>query len=285
MKTIKVIFAMLCLFCIEALTRFCNLRVAFYATDPNVQEKLIPSFSRASAIMNTFKNIHTSAGGDLASFRSTPSYLRQDAVLGSSSNISFDFTPNAATLKICHILRPQDVFMPYMWRLSIRKASGTTQSDAADAVSYLYTEPNPAVFTGSNEAINLYSVFNCFMQTQMGSTNVDEFIRTNDFYTVGVAEYGLYVSQLATPLTPNSYGSDQKSDPDWGFIDYHADRAFNGKLAPLIQLYPVGGLNLGGTSSTNYASIEFKGVLFQNASDAIQDAVIKNFSSGIKMGG
>jgi hypothetical protein len=247
------------------------------ATTAN-QPKVVPAFTRESALMNAFQNMpQKNKNGETTgyvSYRTTYSSLRCDVLLNSGQIPQFNFAPQTSASQIQHLLRNQDSFIPTKMGLFVRKATGTSQSDAADSSSVLQTWANPQIFTGSSEAANLYAVWNSYLTLTLGSTNLLEFVHTGEFYRVGIAQQGVAVS---TVTTTGLYQQNEWDGGDYGFVRFHPDQCFNGLLAPTVMINNTGGNTLAGTSSLNYAVLIFKGILVQNGSKDVTDAVLGNF--------
>jgi hypothetical protein len=226
----------------------------------------VKSFSRTSAMVESFNK---------AGIRATEGTLRLESALSTSGSYTFQINANQSQIATEIRLRQGDAFIATAIGLYLKKAGATSPTDAQQTTAALHTFPNPTVFTGTNEATNLQSIYNSKLQFQVNSTNLTETLDTRRYYRVGEAQQGLAVS---TAASNNAYFASQWNVADYGMMTFHQSIALNGQANNTINLLLPAGVDCSGTSSTNYAVIFLKGVLLINAAKQVEDKSIYNFS-------
>lgn len=241
--------------------------------------ELTKAFSRTKAIMNAMETVARKK--NVKGFRTSMGTIRMDVVLTNTGNIIFQPNQTAQQNQITTEtrLRQGDSFLPSKIRLSIRKAA--TNDAAGNIVSVLHQFPNSTIFTAASEAANLEAMFNAQMVITINSVALADYMETNWFRRVGIAQQGVVLSQLAVPVTPAAYLQNQWDSPDYGFVDFQQDLCFNGKQtnsinmvfpgSPAVTLSPASG------STVNFGVVMMRGVLCQNGSDFITDESIHTF--------
>ena len=234
------------------------------------------AFSRSATLLNMFAD---------RGVRGTQGSLRLEALLANSALYTFQVNDNQNKLVTEIRLRQGDAFIPTKIGMYIKKAgTSTSPTDAEQTVSILRTYPNSTIFTAASEAANLAALYNSRLITTVNSVNLTEFIDTTQFLRVGVAQQGLVVSQLATPVTPAAYLRDEWTGPDYGMIPFQQDLCFNGLDNQTLTLQLPAAVNCAGTSSNNYAVIIFRGVMLPNGAKVAQDKSIRSFlKQGVEM--
>lgn len=222
------------------------------------------AFNRTRSLINAFES---------KGVRSTQGTLRLEVALGSSASYTFNINDNQTKLATEIRLRSGDAFVPTKLGLFIKKANSGTLTDALQAISQLHTYPNTSVFSASNEADNLESIYSGRIQITVNSVNLTETIDTLNFRRVDTAQQGL------TVFTSSTYQRSAWQGGDYGFINYEQDICFNGQANNFANLNLATSVNNTGTSSTNYAVLIFRGVLLLNGANVAQDKSIKTFLS------
>lgn len=230
----------------------------------------VKSFSRTSAMVESFNK---------AGIRATEGTLRLEAALSTSGSYTFQVNANQQQIITELRLRAGDAFIPSSIGVYLKKAGSATPTDAQQTTAALHTFPNPTIFTGTNEAANLQSIYNGKLQFQVNSTNLTETLDTRRYYRVGEAQQGLGTSTYDVTNNPNNkYLASQWNVADYGMMTFHQSIALNGQANNTIILSLPTGVDCSGTSSTNYAVIFLKGVLLINAAKQVEDKSIYNFT-------
>jgi len=226
----------------------------------------VRAFSRISALVNNFNR---------AGLRATEGALRLEAPLASSASYTFQINQTTSQVATEIRLRQGDAFIATSIGLFLKKAgSSTTPTDAEQAVANLHTFPDPTVFTGSGEAVNLNSIYNSTLQLNINNNILTQSLDTLRYKRVSGAQQGLAVS---TAASNNSYFQSSWETADYGFMTFNQAIAFNGQANNSVQLTLPAGIANAGTSSVNYAVLMFRGVLIINGADMVKDASMKSF--------
>lgn len=228
---------------------------------------MIPkAFNRTRSLINSFER---------KGVRATQGSLRLEVQLGTSASYTFAVNDNQTKLVTEIRLRSGDAFVPTKVGLFIRKAGSLTPTDAQQAISQLNTYPNTSIFSTTNEANNLESIYSSRLQVTVNSVNLTETIDTLNFRRVDTAQQGLTIA------TGSSYQRSAWQGGDYGFINYEQDICFNGQANNNVLLNlatAVDNTDQGATkTSLNYAVLIFRGILLLNGAGVAQDKSIKTF--------
>lgn len=195
-----------------------------------------------------------------------PSFLRLEKSIGASNIVKFDTTQSAGSVLENEVrIKDSDAFCITKMGLFIYKtASAPVANDYSQAV--LYTYPNPAVFTGSNESAYLQSIFNGYLSIKVGQTTFVEKYPTYDFLEIPETQKGLATAGYdAGSVTANKIPFDSKGKMS-GFNEVITPFTLSGKENIDIQVTRPGSLSVAGTSSTNMLVLIFKGFLISGGS-------------------
>jgi hypothetical protein len=207
----------------------------------------------------------------------TEGILRSDIpVTGAVSNLSFKYlasTPNAGATQLTvkeRLFRLQlaDAFMATGWKLVIYKAPAATPTDAQIATSIDYSYPQPAVFTGSDEAPNFEALYQSQLQVTINKTVYFTQYWTNVFRRVNQAQLGTTTAatfvtgdDAATAYTQASEQMDGKNN---GFVPIEQPFYMSGAWDMPFNLTLPTSVNLAGTTSVNYVSLVLAGFVISN---------------------
>jgi hypothetical protein len=235
-------------------------------------KKFVPkSFSRTSAMIQDFGR---------AGIRATEGTLRLQTLLGNSASYQFAVNENQNSLITEIRLRQGDAFVATSIALFVVKA-GSSTSPTNTELSYAapHTFPNSTVFTGTNEARNLESIYQSRIQLTVNSVNVTETLDTLRYRRVGLAQQGVGLSTYdATNNANNKYLRSEWDGSDYGFQTFHQSVCFNGQANNQINLLLPSAVDCSGTSSANYVQIYLRGVLLINGANSVQDASLNVFN-------
>lgn len=224
------------------------------------------AFNRTRSLINSFEK---------KGVRATQGSLRLEVNLGTSASYTFAVNDNQTKLVTEIRLRSGDAFVPTKVGLFIRKSTGATPTDSAQAISTLHTYPNTSVFSQTNEANNLEAIYSSRLQITVNSVNLTENIDSLNFRRVDTAQQGL------TVFTSSAYQRSAWQGGDYGFINYEQDICFNGQANNNVILNLATAVNCTDQQPTaltqNYAVLIFRGILLLNGAGVAQDKSIKTF--------
>lgn len=229
-----------------------------------------PTGLRSRDIFNNVKGKYDSRYGKQAGIVITQSYLRlQSAALGTQSSIDFgvlvnELAPGATSVDASERrLSLVDNFLITEMRISLLKvATGDSAS-----ISTLNQFPNEYKFTASGEAKNLMSIYNGYLSAVINGETILDGWDISRHYRVGTAQEGLAASANATV---NLYAADNHDSASYGFYPVTPQIELRGNAKNKLRINLPVSANLAGTSSTNYAVLEVRGLLVQNGSAIAQ---------------
>jgi hypothetical protein len=202
----------------------------------------------------------------------TQGYLRLMVnlnALGSANTIKFPVLTTDSTLRGTERrLDITDMFTITNWSVFLLKAGTTTSAtDAQISTSRLYSWPNPQIFSGTNEAANMYNIYNSFLSVTVDRDRVLDSYDAYRFYRVGNAQQ---LQAQATGTAPAgaslSYTADSWEGPSYAFSQLDPEITINGIGQNDISLNLPTAVDLSGTSSTNFAVLICRGIRWQNSS-------------------
>jgi hypothetical protein len=225
---------------------------------------------RSRDIYNNVKGKYDGRYGKNAGIVITQSYLRlQSAALATQSTIDFavlinELAPGASTVDPSEKrLALVDNFLITEMRISLLKVA----SGDSSAISTLNQFPNEYKFTGSGEAKNLMNIYNGFLTTTINGEVILDSWDISRHYRVGTAQEGLAASANATV---NLYAADNYDSASYGFYPVTPQIELRGNAKNRLRINLPANVSLAGTSSTNYAVLEVRGLLVQNGSAIAQ---------------
>jgi hypothetical protein len=193
----------------------------------------------------------------------SPSFLRLEKPLGTDRVINFDVTDATSALNNEVRLKQSDKFTVTEWGLFIYKTLATP-TPASYSQSVLYTYPNNTVFTGTNEAAYLQSIYNGYMSLKVGQTTYFEKYPTLDFLQIPTDQKGVGTSTYdATNNAFNKVLFDPRGQ-DSGFLDLESTVTFDGRQDINIALNRASTVDVSGTSSTNMIVLFMRGFLISS---------------------
>lgn len=224
---------------------------------------------RARDIYSSIKEKYLNRYGKQSGIVITQSFLRlQSAVLTTQSSIQFgvlvnELAPNTSSVDASEKrLALVDNFLITEMRFSLCKvASGDSAS-----ISPLYQFPNNVVFSGSNEAKNLESVYNSSFSLLINGETILDSWDVRRHYRVGTAQQGVEVSTG----TNNSYLADTHDSASYGYFPVTPQIELRGNAKNKLTISLPVSVNLAGTGSSNYVVCELRGLLVQNGSAIAQ---------------
>lgn len=192
----------------------------------------------------------------------TPSYLRlEKEVTGTVSAIDFlTLQQEGSVLSTERRLNLPDLFVVSGVGLFISKIASATPTAALHATKTLRSFPNPQVFSGSGEAVNLMALYNSYLSLRVNSTVVIDSMHCMDFYDAGNYQQG--VGSTAVSNVPVQ--ADQFDGNSNGYVQLNPTINLDGSKKIQWSVTLPASINLAGTSSTNVVSLILRGFLVQN---------------------
>lgn len=205
---------------------------------------------------------HANAGSIII----TDSYLYlMKSLQGTITTLQFDVLTNQGTPQVNEVrLSLTDRFCVRDWSIMVMKAGASVAATAAEiSVAVPSTYPNPAVFTGSNEAANLQSVYNGNMRIVIDSTVFFQAFPNRNFYRVPVSQLGTTSAAIAGPVQ-YKIAADGWDSMNYSYSPVYPTFEFNGIGKNEATLTLPNPTLTSGTSSQNFAVAIFRGYLIQN---------------------
>jgi len=232
------------------------------------------AFSRTASLIHAFDRTQPK-------IRAVEGFMRFELNLQNSGSYQMNMNQAQGGLQLVTEtrIRQSDVFLPTLLGCFIKKAgSSTTPTDSDQAVAQLLTFPNSQIFTGTNEAANLESIYNAKLQFQVNNTILIDGIDVLRYRRVGQAQQGVQLSQQASAVGSNgAYLRNQWDNEHYGMMPMHQTIALNGQATQNLNLILPSAVNNAGTNSQNYFVVIMRGVLLLNASGVVNDSTLETF--------
>lgn len=200
----------------------------------------------------------------------TQSFLRSDVILGTSGPVNFAFLQNQSIVSAKEVrLQPSDAFCVTSMALKIYKSADTTGlTNNGVAITVDYSYPNPAIFTGANEAVNLENLFNGYLSLVVNKSVIYSAFPAYKFRRVNTTQLGVTSAAIAGPVQ-YKIPTEEQAGVNNGLVSLEPTINLMGSWNLQFTLNCPGNLNLAGTSSTNVCSLILDGFLLQNAAEYI----------------
>lgn len=157
------------------------------------------AFSRKQAIFNEKAQLYAQNG-----VISTPGYLRLEVTAPTTAVTTITWNTLATSGVVLNTerrLKLADTFTVCDYSFYLGNLASIGEGTLADqSTETLHTFPNPNIFSGTNQAINLESVYNGYLSLRIDTTTFLDSIPVRQFYRVGTSQQG--VGSTATNNLP-----------------------------------------------------------------------------------